>query len=81
MGNAEWKPLYDHQEQIKSKHIKNLLKEEERNQKFVARFEDIVFDYTHEKITLETVEKYFKGVVEQYNLFDKIQGLFNGVLL
>lgn len=35
---------------LKKNHLRELLKDEKRNKDFTCQFEDIVLDYTHEKI-------------------------------
>ena len=50
-------------------HLKDLLRDSERNKAFVTKYQDIIFDYSHEKMTLETVQKHLQFIVDKYNLF------------
>jgi len=48
--------------------LRDLLQDQARNDKLQAQFEDLIFDYTHEKVTVETVEKFFPELVQNANL-------------
>ncbi len=39
--------------------MKKLLQDESRNKKLQSQFQDLIFDFTHEKVNVETIEKYF----------------------
>jgi glucose-6-phosphate isomerase len=41
------KPLYEHKKAIEPLHLRQLLQDPQRNSFFTARFQDIVFDYSH----------------------------------
>ena len=47
MDSNSWKALEEHHRNIEGTHLKTLLADKERNSKFVAKFEDILLDYTH----------------------------------
>lgn len=77
-----WDNLLNHyQTDIKNTHLRELLQDEVRNDKLQAKFEDLIFDYTHEKVSVETVEKLFPELIENAKLREKLVKLFNGVIL
>jgi glucose-6-phosphate isomerase len=74
-----WENLRQHfQNDIRSLHLRNLLQDNERNAQLQAKFEDILFDYSHEKLTPKTVTL-FEELVKESDLLGKIHQLFAGV--
>lgn len=58
--SQNWSSLLHHyQHDLKNTHLRDLLQDRERNDKLQTQFEDLIFDYTHEKVTVDTVEKFF----------------------
>lgn len=58
-------------------HLRELLKDNERNKNFVIQFQDLIFDYTHEKIDQETL----KALIALYNenkVPQKFEAMFKG---
>ena len=55
-----WSNIQTHyNNKVKQNHLKTLLEDKQRNSDFVAKFEELIFDYTHEKIDVETVNTLF----------------------
>lgn len=68
-ASKTWQSLFDHyQKTIKNTHLGHLLQDEARNDKLQAKFENLIFDYTHEKVTSETVDKLFPELVQNARL-------------
>lgn len=73
-----WKKLQEHYEQIKDKHMKDMFKEDpERFQKFSLKFEDILLDYSKNRITQETMELLFE-LARECKLENAIKSMFDG---
>ena len=74
-----WENLRNHfQNDIRPHHLRDLLQDNERNSQLQTRFEDILFDYSHEKLTTKTVSL-FEELVKECDLLGKIHQLFAGV--
>lgn len=58
-------------------HLRDLLKDKERNSKMQISYEDILFDYSHEKITKEEAELLVKSYKDK-NIKSKFEKMFNG---
>lgn len=67
-----------HYEKIKKTHLKDLLKNEERNRKLRIETENFTFDYSHENITEDTLPL-FRLLANQSKLFAKMEEMKNGV--
>lgn len=50
-----WSPLYEQHEHLKKTHLKELLKDDERNKHLLVQHSDMVLDLSHEKIDLKTL--------------------------
>jgi len=73
-----WKLLTDHFEKMRDVHMKDLFAEDgERFKKFSLRFNDILIDYSKNRITEETLKLLF-GLVEEIDLKDAIEKMFTG---
>jgi len=58
-------------------HLRNLIADENRNSKCVLSFENLIFDFTHEKLDLETIDLLEK-LAEERNVRHKFEQMFNG---
>ena len=56
-------------------HLKDLLSNEERNDKMVVNFDDILLDYSHEKID-EHMLSQFQCLADEAKLFERIEEMF-----
>jgi glucose-6-phosphate isomerase len=73
-----WKKLSDHFKQVKGVHMKELFsKDPERFSKFSRRFQDILVDYSKNRITDETMQLLL-GLANEVNLSDAIGKMFSG---
>ena len=78
MPNEFCNDLLTHFNSIKGTHLQKLLSDEQRNKELFIEFDNIFFDFTHEKVTVETIEK-FKVFVEKTRIFSRIESMFTGV--
>ena len=62
---------------LKSQHLKDLLKDESRNQELRLICDTLFFDFSHEKIDHNTLENLF-NLAEERKLKDKFMRMFNG---
>ncbi|HTZ18790.1 MAG TPA: glucose-6-phosphate isomerase [Dissulfurispiraceae bacterium] len=75
---AGWKKLGDHFKQIKGLHMKELFsKDPERFAKFSLRFQDILVDYSKNRITEETLQLLI-ALADEAGLRDAIEQMFGG---
>ena len=66
-----WQALQKHQQQIGSQHMRDLFKQDpNRFDKFTLRFEDILFDFSKNRITDETL-KLLRALATQADLKGK----------
>ena len=73
-----WKLLSDHFEKMRDRHMKDLFAvDRERFKRFSLRFNDILFDYSKNRITDETL-KLLLGLAEEIDLKDAIEKMFAG---
>jgi glucose-6-phosphate isomerase len=73
-----WKKLSDHYRQIKDIHMQALFAEDpDRFDKFSLQFNDILVDYSKNRITRETLDILF-GLTEEIGLKDAVEKMFNG---
>ncbi|OMJ95380.1 hypothetical protein SteCoe_1302 [Stentor coeruleus] len=70
--------LRHHANQIKAHHLRDLLSDSSRNTH--ANFESILLDFSHSKVTNETLEL-LSEYAESSNLFTKIAGLYSGEVI
>lgn len=76
--SAAWQQLETHFKSIESVTMKYLFAEDpDRFNKFSAQFEDILFDYSKNRITSETMDLLY-GLAEQQDVMGKAQKMFNG---
>jgi glucose-6-phosphate isomerase len=73
-----WKKLTDHFQKMKDVHMRDLFKEDPgRFERFNLRFEDILVDYSKNRITEETL-KLLLELVQETDLGDAIERMFTG---
>jgi len=69
--------LGNHWEELKKKHLRELLSDESRNSKQIIQLENILFDYTHEIMNAQTIEL-FNHLADESKLWQKIEDMFSG---
>ena len=72
--------LQNHWEELKGTHLRDLLKNEDRNNRQVIQLGDIFFDYTHQRMDPSTLEL-FKSLVDETKLWEKIEAMFAGKVI
>ena len=72
--------LQNHWEELKGTHLRDLLKNEDRNNRQVMQLGDIFFDYTHQRMDPSTLEL-FKALVDETKLWEKIEAMFAGKVI
>lgn len=76
--SASWQALETHYGLMKNVHMRDLFaKDPERFDKFSLKFEDILFDYSKNIISEETMSLLYK-LAEQQNVKGKAQAMFSG---
>jgi len=76
--SAAWKALQAHRTEIDKTHMRTLFESDRaRFEKFSLRLDDLIFDYSKNRIT-ETTMKLLCDLAEQQKLADKIQAMFSG---
>jgi len=75
----QWKQLTKLAEQIKSDgpHLRDLMQDEERCTGMTAEFDDILLDYSRQKMTLEIRDKLFE-LAKYVNLENRIEAMATG---
>jgi len=78
METNSWKKLADHYEMMKDIHMKHLFADDpERFKKFSVRFNDILVDYSKNRILGETL-RLLIGLAHEVDLKDAIDKMFSG---
>ncbi|KAK8800752.1 hypothetical protein WA158_000077 [Blastocystis sp. Blastoise] len=72
-----WKALKEEVPKINQTHLKELLKDETRFDQFSAEFDNIILDYTRQRVTPEIMEKLF-ALAREAKLEEKIQAMTSG---
>jgi len=73
-----WQALKQHYQEIKNLHMRDLFKTDpNRFEKFSVQFDDILFDYSKNRITEKTLSLLVE-LAEQAGLKEKIQAMFSG---
>ena len=76
--SSAWKALQAHYGSIEKKHLKDLFNEDNtRFDKFSIHFEDILVDYSKNRITKETLELLFQ-LAEEMKVREAISSMFSG---
>ena len=77
--SISWGKLLDHyKNDIQKQHLRELLKDDKRNDALRIQWEDILFDFTHQKLTEESIQMLIE-VAHSLNLPQKIEAMFSGV--
>jgi len=80
-NSVEWLNLKQHHKEICDLSMKQQFeKDSERHNKFSLRFNDILFDYSKNRITSQTLPLLIK-LAEQAKLLEKTQAMFAGELI
>ncbi|MDX1521116.1 MAG: glucose-6-phosphate isomerase [Anaerolineae bacterium] len=76
--SSVWQALITHQQQIGDRHMRDLFADDpQRFEKFSLQFGDILFDYSKNRITEETVSLLL-DLANQAKLAQKIEAMFRG---
>ena len=77
-GTASWQKLIEHYDRIRSTHMKDLFAADpERFNKFSLRFNDMLVDYSKNRITGETIRLLIE-LAREVDLADAIEKMFTG---
>ena len=80
-NSSEWLALKQHHKEICNLSMKEqFAADNERHNKLSLRFNDILFDYSKNRITSETLPLLVK-LAEQANLTEKTQAMFSGEII
>jgi glucose-6-phosphate isomerase len=74
---SEWKALESHFSKMNNVHMRDLFSDSERAPKFTMRAEDLLLDYSKNRITSETMELLVK-LAESSDLKKWIEAMFSG---
>ncbi len=74
-----WQNLIDHySKEVKSHHLRELLHDEKRNAALKIELPNLLYDFSHEKLTEKTLQL-FEDLVKDSKLWEKIDAMFSGV--
>jgi glucose-6-phosphate isomerase len=77
-SSPAWRALEQHHREIRNVHMRDLFaRDPQRFERFSLRFGDILFDYSKNRITEETMALLF-DLARQANLGEKIEAMFSG---
>ena len=71
--------LISHYNELKSKHMRDLLSDSSRNSHLKIQTDTILFDYSHQKLTLETLQ-HLSTLAHETHLKDQFTNMFNGAI-
>ena len=71
------KALTENYKKLSSTHLRNLLSDASRNEKLKLEFNDILFDYSHQKVDAETV-KLLGELAEETKIKERFKEMFRG---
>lgn len=75
---SAWQALQAHHQEIADRHMRDLFAEDpQRFEKFSLRLDDLLFDYSKNRITDKTLS-WLLDLAEQANLAANIEAMFNG---
>ncbi|MDF7806847.1 glucose-6-phosphate isomerase [Pontiellaceae bacterium B12219] len=74
---SEWKALESHYDAIKEVHLRELFKDSKRAAAFTLKAEDLLLDYSKNRITAETMSK-LVALAESADLKKWIEAMFTG---
>ena len=78
--NLNIKKLQEHANALSHIHLRELLKDEKRNDFLTIKYENILMDFSHTKMNIDTVKLLQEYVCEE-KIMQKINEMFNGVSL
>jgi glucose-6-phosphate isomerase len=73
----EVKALKEHFTDLKSNHLRKMLDDKDRNKNLHIEYDNILFDYSHQKVNNETISLLTK-LAEARQLKEKFQSMFSG---
>ena len=77
-GTASWRKLHEHYDRVRNLHMKDLFAADpKRFEKFSLRFNDMLVDYSKNRITGETMELLFQ-LAREIDLGEAIEKMFAG---
>jgi len=77
-ASPEWKRLQNHAaEAIQHTHLRDLLKDEQRSNEFYAEHDGVYFDYTRQRVTIETM-KLLTQLAQRQHIQQRIKDMMNG---
>jgi glucose-6-phosphate isomerase len=76
-STSEWRALEAHAVEIKKTHLRDLLQDTDRNAALVAAYEDILMDFSRERVTPRTMDLLF-DLAEARGVRSKIKAMFSG---
>ncbi|NJD06482.1 MAG: glucose-6-phosphate isomerase, partial [Methylococcaceae bacterium] len=78
ISTPAWQALLRHYDEVRSLHMRQLFEQDpERFSRFSLRLDDIVFDFSKNRITRETLDL-LMDLARQSGLADKIGAMFRG---
>jgi glucose-6-phosphate isomerase len=78
IGSSAWKALEEHHQEVAGLHMRDLFAiDPKRFERFSLRLDDILFDYSKNRITGKTVSL-LTDLARQAGLAEKIEAMFNG---
>ncbi len=78
IDSPAWQALLQHQQELADVHMRDLFAEDpQRFERFSIRFEDILFDYSKNRITAQTM-KLLLALAEEAGLPQAVQAMFSG---
>lgn len=78
---TEWKALWEHFDSISKEHMRSLFEnDKERFNKFHIKFNDILFDFSKNRIKVVTLKLLLK-LAERRKLKEKIEAMFSGEII
>jgi hypothetical protein len=79
MQDTLWADLQQYYDStLKGTHLRDLLADNTRNELLICQFENLVFDYTHEKLDIKAKELLEK-LADSAKLAHRIEDQFKGV--
>ena len=79
-STSAWKKLVDHFNDIENIHIKDLHKDENRKNKFSIEFDDLLVDFSNNRITSKTISL-LVDLANEIDLKDAIEKQFSGAII
>ena len=77
LSNPSIKSLQENYRKLEKTHLRQLLSDTKRNSILINRFENIILDYTHEKLDEETITLLEK-LSDDLKIMDKFEAMYRG---